>query len=91
MKKRIPKPDDWRRQGQEKFLRKATLVFRQYNPNSAAWEHDHCEFCGSRFSLMDGDLNAGYSTIDGYHWICTQCYNDFKEEFEWRVIDSNKS
>ncbi|MDL2283276.1 hypothetical protein LJB94_02020, partial [Odoribacter sp. OttesenSCG-928-G04] len=70
--------DDWRRQGQEQYLLEVSLLFRDYYPCRSGWDHDHCEFCGIKFSLNENDLNTGYSTEDAYHWICEQCYNDFK-------------
>lgn len=30
-------------------------------------------------------LREGYSTPDGYHWICETCFRDFVELFEWKV------
>jgi hypothetical protein len=81
-----PKRDDWRRQGQEKYLKDLKLLFRKYNPYRIGWEHDHCEFCGVKFSQSEADCNQGYSSIDGYHWICVECYNDFKDEFNWSIV-----
>ena len=75
--------NDWRRQGQEKYLMRKKLIFHNYYPYREGWEHDHCEFCGVKFSLNPNDVTEGYSTEDGYHWICTECFNDFKEEFDW--------
>ncbi len=78
-----PSPNDWRRQGQEKYLKDKHLVFRQYSPFRVGWDHDHCEFCGRKFSNSPNDLGEGYSTNDGYHWICQTCFEDFKSEFGW--------
>ncbi len=80
-----PTTDDWRRQGQERFLNKVKLIAKKYHPYRHDWEHDHCEFCGAKFSLREGDLKLGYSTQDGYHWICNECFIDFKDEFDWDV------
>ena len=77
--------DDWRKQGQEKFLAGLELYLRNYTPYREGWEHDHCEFCGNKFSLDLDDLQVGYSTQDGYHWICVPCFEDFKNEFNWVV------
>ena len=81
--------DDWRRQGQEEYLKGVVLVHRKYrlyqkNPN---WDHDHCEFCGEKFSLLDAPdhLKEGYATEDDYRWICSACCQDFKEEFGWNI------
>ena len=80
-----PTADDWRRQGQEKYLKGVILLHRMYQPYRPGWEHDHCEFCGNKFSLNQGDLKEGYSTKNGYHWVCSDCFNDFKNEFNWKV------
>ncbi len=79
--------DDWRRQGQERFLSGVKLIASVYQPYRQGWEHDHCEFCGAKFSIMGkNDMKQGYRTEDGYHWICNQCFNDFKDEFEWILL-----
>lgn len=82
-----PMPDDWRRQGQELYLKGVKLLARVYRPYRLDWEHDHCEFCGEKFSCHEGDCKVGYSTEDGYHWICSQCFSDFRDEFGWDVDD----
>ena len=78
-------PDDWRLQGQEKYLKGVTLILRDYYLYHPDWDHDHCAFCWAKFSLYDGDLKRGYSTEDGYHWICEKCFNDFQHIFNWSV------
>ncbi len=80
-----PSQDDWRRQGQENYLKGLKLVFKDYYKYDEKWDHDHCEFCGNRFSLFEGDLKKGYTTLDDYHRICTDCFNDFKVEFDWTL------
>jgi hypothetical protein len=83
--------NDWRFQGQEKYLQGVTLYHRHYrryaqNPN---WDHDHCDFCGAKFMVEDfpDALHQGYATVDDYHWICEKCFGDFKDIFQWNVID----
>jgi hypothetical protein len=78
-----PSINDWRRQGQEKYLKGVELVFIDYQPCRSDWEHDHCEFCHQKFSHFDEDLKIGYTTKDKYRWICIDCFKDFKEEFGW--------
>ncbi len=78
--------NDWRLQGQEKYLHGITLFWKKYRRYSEAWDHDHCEFCGSKFAEQDaitGALHEGYATADNYRWICTECFNDFKDRFAW--------
>jgi len=80
---------DWRLQGQERYLQGAVLKRETYQSYSESWDHDHCEFCGKKFSLKIPDaLKVGYVTLDGYHWISDDCFDDFKEMFEWKVQTS---
>ncbi len=78
--------DDWRLTGQEAFLKGVRLLFKPYNEYSTSWDHDHCEFCGEKFSLRPGDLSKGYTTEDQYRWICNPCFEDFRESLGWTVI-----
>lgn len=79
-------PHDWRLQGQEKYLKDLMLFHRNYEPCRAGWDHDHCEFCGAKFWLIeDGVLKSGYATGDNYHWICEPCFADFREMFSWKA------
>jgi hypothetical protein len=32
-------------------------------------------------------LHAGYATSDRHHWICSACYEDFRERFGWLLAD----
>jgi hypothetical protein len=41
--------DDWRLRNQERYLKGATLYRRQYEPASEQNDHDHCEFCFTKF------------------------------------------
>ena len=78
--------NDWRLQGQEKYLKGVALTKKQYMPYRKGWDHDHCEFCGRKFTKnLPDTLQIGYSTNDNYHWVCEDCFNDFKKQFEWRV------
>lgn len=79
--------DDWRLQGQEKYLKGVVLQRKTYSPRCAEWEHDHCEFCGAKFSLQAGDIEKGYSTADEHHWVCDGCFADFRTRFEWTLSD----
>ena len=84
-----PNRPDWRLQGQEKYLHGVTLTrraYRQYASNQS-WDHDHCEFCGAKFSVesLPDTLQEGYATADDYRWICPTCFEDFKEMFGWTL------
>jgi len=77
--------DDWRLMNQERFLMDVSLKHMVWDPWSETWDHDHCSFCFEKFSQYDGDLHEGYCTLDEYHWICKECFEDFKDMFRWKV------
>ena len=81
--------DDWRLgRGQEKFLKGRKLVKISYFRFSETWDHEHCEFCWAKFSECEGDLHEGYVTADDREsWICAECFDDFKEMFQWKLIE----
>ena len=39
--------------------------------------HEHCSFCWDK--VEENKDKKHYCTLDNYHWICNDCYNDFKE------------
>ena len=82
---------DWRLQGQEQYLQNEELVRREYKQYSKEWDHDHCEFCSVKFTILPNEPDAqrvGYCTRDEYRWICDTCFTDFRERFGWTVRDS---
>ncbi|HEY2711223.1 MAG TPA: hypothetical protein VGI60_01815 [Chthoniobacterales bacterium] len=85
--------DDWRLQGQEKHLMDVSLVHRPYRryTKNPEWDHDHCAFCWAKFMVEDYPdvLHEGYATPDDYHWVCDQCFHDFRERFHWQVVDDS--
>jgi hypothetical protein len=58
-----------------------------FQPYSEQWDHEHCCFCWAEFSTHNDDLHEGYCSTDKKrnHWICPKCYDDFKDEFSWRI------
>jgi hypothetical protein len=84
--------NDWRLQGQERYLHGAVLLRRPYRrrPDDPVWDHYHCEFCWAKFMVEDFPdvLHAGYCTEDEYRWICDQCFTDFRDRFGWCIRES---
>ena len=78
--------NDWRLNGQEEYLYGVLLKHINYI-HFGINDHDHCEFCWDKFSDREGDLHKGYCTVDEYIWICEECYSDFHEMFDWKVIE----
>lgn len=80
--------NDWRLRGQQKYLHAARLKRERYAPFKDGWSHDHCEFCNAKFCLdLPECLLEGYCTEDYYRWICEPCFNDFRELFEFQLIE----
>lgn len=79
---------DWRLNGQEKFLTGVQFQKKQYQAPSPKWDHAHCEFCWAKFMETEGKdiLLEGYVSQDGENWICSQCFSDFQESFQFKVI-----
>jgi len=76
--------NDWRLQGQQKYLFGKTMIHKKYADKKTTTDHDHCEFCSGKFSTTIPDcLTEGYTTTDDYHWICENCFNDFRNDFKW--------
>lgn len=76
--------NDWRLTNQLEYLFSKTLKKAVYAP-SGSHDHAHCEFCFSKFGAGEHLLKTGYCTMDGYHWICNQCFYDFRQQFQWRL------
>lgn len=81
--------DDWRIMNQDDYLQNKTLYLHRFDKWSNIWDHEHCAFCFTKFSKKEGDAHEGYSTLDDYYWICTDCYNDFKKAFSWYELDAD--
>ena len=76
--------NDWRIRNQMEYLYQVELVKTNYHKKSKEWEHEHCEFCWVKF---DDEGIIGYSARNGYYWICEDCFNDFNNMFDWKVIN----
>ena len=84
--------NDWRLQGQESYLAGVKLVKIPFFRWSETWDHEHCDFCGAKFSDYEGDLHEGYVTADNKRtWICSECFEDFREMFQWELVDAEET
>ncbi|MBQ9985380.1 MAG: hypothetical protein IJP38_03625 [Oscillospiraceae bacterium] len=78
-----PLSEDWRLTDQEDYLKRRTLLHTHYIQPSPNWDHDHCVFCWGK---IDEKTHSSYVVEDDARfWICEECYEDFKEMFEWTV------
>jgi hypothetical protein len=87
--------------GQERFLQGAAFRHKPYRAWRQGWEHDHCAFCTREFVEQGAPSDdtaaqtAGYAALgrgplgeDDYHWVCDDCFGDFRQRFEWNVVES---
>lgn len=84
--------NDWRLFRQERFLQGKHLVKAAFLPTEHC-DHAHCIFCWEKFGSGDNMLHEGYHTLEipgqpwKQWWICEQCYQDFKDRFQW-IVDN---
>ncbi len=80
--------DDWRLQGQERYLKGLHFRLVPYKPSIPS-EHDHCEFCWDKFMDLPGYLQEGYrfKSKGQTRWVCLQCFEDFREQFSFVLDD----
>ena len=69
---------------EKEYLHKKELRKKDFTNDG---DHRHCELCWNRFSSYEKDLHIGYYEPCSKSWICESCYNDFKDLFEWGVIE----
>jgi len=79
--------NDWREMGQERYLKGISLTWKKYTATPENEDHNHCEFCFKKFMEIVGEdiLTEGYASKDNKHWVCKQCFTDFKEEYKWKI------
>ena len=86
--RKMVEDDDWRLCNQESYM--MDLAWRRitYRRRSKTWDHDHCNFCWATFMEEDYPdvLHECYAAEN--HWVCPQCFEDFKERFRWSVDDT---
>jgi hypothetical protein len=79
--------DDWRQNGQDRYLRGAGFRWRAYRAPSPSWDHDHCEFCSLKLAELGPDvLTHGWQTEDEYRWVCGDCFEEFRTRFGFVVL-----
>ncbi len=78
--------NDWRLNGQEGYLagKKLKRIGFSERQNKGS-EHEHCAFCREKISEYPDTLSVAYCTENEYHWICEECYLDFKDKFGWKI------
>jgi hypothetical protein len=90
--------DDWRLINPADWVNGATLTYGRFRQTTEDDDHAHCEFCWAKF--MDPEyrtvrgyetpsdvLTEGYHSEDGFGWICSRCFEDFREMFDLTVVN----
>lgn len=78
--------NDWRNMGQLDYLFRKKLEKVRFKKDLG--DHEHCEFCSEKISYLPNCTSEGYCTVDTdfCYWICHECYEDFKEVFQWLLV-----
>ena len=87
----VKKNDDWRILAYKGFMdgqKFEKLDFVSSDKN----DHEHCEFCYAKITdlenLSEKVEKSGYVYKDleknRSHWLCQECFNDFKERFNFK-------
>jgi hypothetical protein len=70
------------------YLRGAVWSWVTWSSPSEQWDHDHCVVCWARFGgawLAEGYAAAGPAGQPEYHWLCSSCFRDRRDLFDWTV------
>lgn len=83
--------DDWRLRGQEEYLQNKEFRFREFIPSGNGSLHTHCEFCWHKFMEyaegVEDCSQEGFCSSDDKYWVCEECFRDFKDKFNWKLIN----
>lgn len=73
--------------GMLKYLYRRKLKSAEYKTMNPGWldDHEHCIFCGAEFSEREDGLKRGMVTADDVYWICEECYQENREQYEWTL------
>jgi hypothetical protein len=76
------------------YLVGSVFTRKPYRKPSDNWDHDHCQVCWRTIAESVGeDVNhAGYASTAtekwraDYHWICPECFEQYREHMRWAVV-----
>ncbi len=83
--------NDWRLQrNEDKYLKGLTLAHKPWHSSRPGWNHDHWEFCWAEIAGLDmpDALHEGWTAPDEYRWICDTCFQDFRKDFQWVIVET---
>jgi hypothetical protein len=82
-----PDSNDWRLAVQHDQLKDIAWTWKLYRQPRPEWDHDHCEFCWTKF-MEPGTpetFGEGYASSNDHYWVCRQCFDDFRGMFRWTL------
>lgn len=82
--------DDWRLMGQEGYLKEKTLLHRHFDRKICVEDYLQCEFCWSSLEDDEGKGIMCFFEPEQKLWVCEECYSDFREHFDWTVIETEE-
>jgi len=66
-------------------LKGIALMRSKWTTIDDSWDHDHCKFCMKTLDASTEEL--AYCSEDYYWWICEECFQEYRDEFEWNLVD----
>lgn len=82
----VVEKDDWRLQNDVEHLKKAAIHPTDGEELCRHAPHlKRCEFCFQ--PVQDTPHQRWFVPEDLSGCICEECYNDFKDDFEWKELD----
>jgi hypothetical protein len=82
-----------RERDQEKYLKGASLSWKQFTEDDIIWDNPGCIFCSATFADAECPetrqpfFREGYVTQHDFpRWICELCFEDFRNLFNWKVV-----
>ncbi len=81
---------DWRVETYNGYLNGQTFTLQKF-VSTPTNDHEHCVFCWQKITdlKIDDCDTEGYCTFYSKtgqtNWICKNCFNDFKERFNFKL------
>lgn len=82
--------NDWRLDTYDGYLNGATFALKKF-VSTKNNDHEHCVFCWQKITdltIEDCDMEgycAMYESTRQTQWICKDCFNEFKNLFNFNV------
>ena len=67
------------------FLIGKQFIYKVFIPNEIG-DHEHCNMCGDKFTGFDNPPKRGYGAVDGTGWVCKDCFDEYKEKYQWTQV-----